>query len=87
VDKAALMHPTEGRYDGNSKGQELPNLHRFAKVPVKRVATRLLEDEYRPIAIEFKRPSGPPALQMVLQSVLMRKTIETGLPRTFCGQP
>jgi hypothetical protein len=89
VDKAALMHPTKRCYDGNSEGQELPNLHRSGEMPVERLATRILEDQFRPIAIanEFQRPGGPPALQMVLQSVLMRKTIDTGRPRVLSSQP
>ena len=58
-------------------------------MPVERLATRVFEDQYCPISFanECQRPGGPLALQMVLQSVLMGKAIDTGQPRAFRGQP
>jgi hypothetical protein len=83
------MHPTERCYYGNGKGQELTNLHRFAEMPIERLATRILEEQYCPIAIanEFQGPGRPITLQMVLQSVFMRKTFDTARSQALCGQP
>ncbi len=87
VYKVAPMHPTERCRDGDSEGQELSNLHRFAQTPVERLATWILEDQYRPIAVanQFQRPDCPRTLQMILQSVFMRETIDASRPLRLCG--
>src|SRR5262249_7529912 len=54
-----------------------------------RLATWILQNQHRPIAVanQLQRPNGPRTLQMVLQSVFVRETIETGRPRALCKQP
>ena len=88
VDEAALMDLAEGRGDADRELEELQRLHRFAEKPIERLATRILENKHRPIAIvnQSRRPNGPRAVQTVLQSVFMREPIDAGLPRALCGQ-
>jgi hypothetical protein len=83
VDEAALMDLADG------EREELRCLHRSADMPVERHATGIFENQQRLTAIanEFQRPGGPRTLQMILQSVFMRETIDAGRPRAFRGQP
>jgi hypothetical protein len=86
VDEAALMDLAEGRGYADGELEELRCRDRSAEMPVERYATRILENQQRPIANKFQRSGGPRTLQMVLQSVFMRETIDAGRPRALCGQ-
>ena len=80
VDKAALVHPPDGRHDTDRECQERARRHRGAEQPRQRHAARIGKNEYRPtpMVAEFQRHGRPRRVELLRQGVLVLEALETG---------
>ena len=88
VDEPALVQLTESVGDVDREAQEAPHLHGLAEQPAERLAARVLEHQHGPtgIAHELQRPRRPRLVELILEFVFMRESIEARAGRLVGGR-
>ena len=78
MDETALVRLAKGCGDADSEAQETSRLHRRAEEVAEQFAAGILEhqDGLTAVLHKFKRPHGPRAVQLILESVFVGKAIE-----------
>src|ERR1700723_1436661 len=88
VQQATSMKLAKSHSDVGRQAQEVDRLQGRAKQPLERLAAGILEHQHGPAAItnqlEWTHP--PRAIQLLLQSIFVSKTIQSGRCRVLCSR-
>src|SRR5580704_16966188 len=87
VQRASPMKLAESQGDFGRQAQEVARLQGRAKQPLERLAAGILEHQHGPAAVtnQLEWTHCPRAIQLLLQSIFVSKTIQSGRCRVLCS--